>query len=574
MPRQYVAAAQKRLATGITSTDTTITLQDINGRDGTALTMTDFGDIGYAAIDPNTDTMELISFTGISSTQLTGVTRGLSFKQPYTAVVALRLAHAGNAVVIFTNTPQFYNDFVDTRNAETITGLYTFSNTVNPRLDTYVAPTVNEQFAPKKYVDDITLAGAPDASTTVKGISEEATAAEAAAGTAIGGTSARLFLPSAIANSVSSANTLVPITEPDGDIDVGFMELDAVWAFTGNNTHAGTETFSNTTNITPATSFQLGGVAFTGSMANLNESSTFFGATDITGTEAEDLSDGGITSIHNHTHEGYQRLLGRRAVDFRNCRFTSTTDGSIIIAIYSQNIAGSAKATFLIRYQRDPVTSVFYATHSTGGSTIANATTIMSEPTIVGSFVYQVYESSTGVVGVTRYALADLSGSTAITISGGTLVASSNYNAVFTDGTEIFIQRNPAGGTPEDYNRYTISGTTITFVAIRTFTSIIGGGALAVHVSDNTNLWSFNSTSQLVRSTLSTGGTDSTFTYGGATAAPNFGFGAGIGVVFVDSTAGLAILGTNRLYLGQVESIFTATSENGLDVAIFPIQKT
>lgn len=46
----------------------------------------------------------------------------------------------------------------------------------------------------KKYIDDISISGATDASTTVKGIVEEATQAEVDAGTAIGGTTARLFI--------------------------------------------------------------------------------------------------------------------------------------------------------------------------------------------------------------------------------------------------------------------------------------------------------------------------------------------------------------------------------------------
>lgn len=57
------------------------------------------------------------------------------------------------------------------------------------------APTISSdnQFATKKYADDLAIAGSPDASTTTKGIVEEATQAEVDAGTAAGGTSARLF---------------------------------------------------------------------------------------------------------------------------------------------------------------------------------------------------------------------------------------------------------------------------------------------------------------------------------------------------------------------------------------------
>lgn len=124
---KYVAAAAKKLSASITATDTTIALSDVNGRDGTALTMTDFGSIGYATIEPNGDNMEFISFTGISSTSLTGVTRGLKFEADYTADSSLRKAHSGGVSLVFSNSPQFYDEFVAKDNDETISGAYTFT---------------------------------------------------------------------------------------------------------------------------------------------------------------------------------------------------------------------------------------------------------------------------------------------------------------------------------------------------------------------------------------------------------------------------------------------------------------
>ena len=54
----------------------------------------------------------------------------------------------------------------------------------------------------KKYMDEIALVSAPDASTIAKGVTEEATQAEVDADTATGGTSARLFVnPSSLATS-------------------------------------------------------------------------------------------------------------------------------------------------------------------------------------------------------------------------------------------------------------------------------------------------------------------------------------------------------------------------------------
>lgn len=55
-------------------------------------------------------------------------------------------------------------------------------------------------------------------------------------------------------------------------------------------------------NIATAASWRLGGVAFTGTMALLNEAVTFFNATDITGTEAESLTAGTNVTSSLHIH--------------------------------------------------------------------------------------------------------------------------------------------------------------------------------------------------------------------------------------------------------------------------------
>ncbi len=72
---------------------------------------------------------------------------------------------------------------------ETVAGVKTFSS--SPIVPT---PTTDYQASTKKYVDDTAVAGAPNASTTVKGIVEEATQAEIIAGTATGATGARLAM--------------------------------------------------------------------------------------------------------------------------------------------------------------------------------------------------------------------------------------------------------------------------------------------------------------------------------------------------------------------------------------------
>jgi len=193
------------LASSISSTATSITLSSFQEPvTATPYTMVLIGsDIVYATIAPKTTSSEFISFTGITqnasgTATLTGVTRGLAKKTPFTTDSAYKLAHSGQTQFIISDAPQVFNEYVTLDNDETIVGLKTFpgGGTTNAPVSgtSYTAPTNNLEYSSKKYADDLAIAGSPDASTTVKGIVEEATQVEVDAKTAAGGTSARLFL--------------------------------------------------------------------------------------------------------------------------------------------------------------------------------------------------------------------------------------------------------------------------------------------------------------------------------------------------------------------------------------------
>jgi hypothetical protein len=171
---------------------------DLNGN---LLLMTAFGDKGFGTLEPKTPRAELISWTGITqnvdgSATLTGVTRNLRAISPYDQVSITGFQHAGGTSFVVSNTPAFYNEMSSRDNDETITGIYTFTNPNVPRMDvqpTYGAGT-EEYLATKEYVDNVAIAGAPDASTTQKGIVQEATQAQVDARTATGSTGARTFV--------------------------------------------------------------------------------------------------------------------------------------------------------------------------------------------------------------------------------------------------------------------------------------------------------------------------------------------------------------------------------------------
>jgi hypothetical protein len=116
----------------------------------------------------------------------------------------------------------------------------------------------------------------PNASTTVAGKVEEATTAEMGAGTAAGATGARLFVNSGNLVKTSSGagdENKIPVLGGAGSLAVGFMPT------------------------------------------NVQEANTFFGATDITGAEAETLTDGSDASTkHVHDMVTNLRLDGRMMV--------------------------------------------------------------------------------------------------------------------------------------------------------------------------------------------------------------------------------------------------------------------
>lgn len=158
--------------------DTSIILTTFTDIDGSDLTMANFGTVGYLTIDPgNGISEEQISFSGVTqntngTATLTGV-KNVLFIAPYTETSGLFKTHTGGAIVVASNTSGFYNKLTSKSDDETITGTWTFTNPNYPRMDTATpAPTADEQLATKKYVDDTAIAGAPDASTTVKGITK------------------------------------------------------------------------------------------------------------------------------------------------------------------------------------------------------------------------------------------------------------------------------------------------------------------------------------------------------------------------------------------------------------------
>ncbi len=183
---------------GAVSGATSVTLKSFTQIDGTLLTMTDFGTIGFGTLEPGNSTFEeQISFTGVTqnangTATLTGISTVLMVS-PYTQTSGLAQTHAGSTTFVISNTSGFYNELTSKSDDETVTGTWTFTNPNYPRMDTDTPePTDNEQLVPKSYVDNVVVSGAPNANTTTKGIVQLATQAQTDARTTVGSTGAFL----------------------------------------------------------------------------------------------------------------------------------------------------------------------------------------------------------------------------------------------------------------------------------------------------------------------------------------------------------------------------------------------
>lgn len=201
--------------------------------DGVKLTMSDFGDLPTVTVDPKiTNTEEIESFTGIvdngdNTATLTGVSRDLQSKYPYTGIGTGR-THGSGATVVFGNNPQVYGRLWAPENNATSTATLAFSSTTPPHYDqepanwTLVNP---ESFVSYAKLAATAIAGAVNASTIQNGIVQLATAAQAASSTATGSTAANLALWASYATSTPGLAGLWSVMSlNDGNLSPSWLD--------------------------------------------------------------------------------------------------------------------------------------------------------------------------------------------------------------------------------------------------------------------------------------------------------------------------------------------------------------
>lgn len=177
---------------------------------------------------------------------------------------------------------------------------------------------------------------------------------------------------------------------------------------------------------------------------------------------------------------------------------TAETDGSVIYASFRED----SDNPVIVRYERDSNTGFYKKTHiqeysvtGTGRSSLA----------VIGSYLYVYTTAAANAVDIKRVLSADLSGSTSMTETPS--VTGGDDGAMFTDGTDLFINVNTAVGT---WKQYSISGTALTYVQDITsgMTGVtnafyIGGLVYMLDSTDITNTinaYSYTTTFSLVAS--------------------------------------------------------------------------
>jgi hypothetical protein len=209
---KILANFETSLAATMSAAATTLTLNASVDGDGTTLS-----GLYSLTFDEGTSSEEhmLVTLAGAAGTVSK---RKLSRVDAFTEVEANKFVHNRGASVKCTNVSainiQRLLNGDDTFNSVAWTGVASIAGLSTPTSgETTKAVNV-------AYANALAIAGAPDATTTVKGISEEATQAEIAAGTAAGATSARLFTnPSTLAPHIQAGTWLYAAEDGSGSDD-------------------------------------------------------------------------------------------------------------------------------------------------------------------------------------------------------------------------------------------------------------------------------------------------------------------------------------------------------------------
>jgi hypothetical protein len=461
--------------------------------------MTDFGTKGYATIEPNNGIYEeQITFTGLTQNAggtctLSGVSTVL-FKTPYTETSGLAKAHAGGVKLVITNTAKFYDDLASPSNDETVSGQWTFS-LHSPAVPTETSSDVTHA-ASIEYVNNVASFGAPDASTTVKGIAKLTSA------------------------PVSATNPIV-VAETDTRLPTQ-NENDALVGTSGTAVSSSNKLVDNAdtaTTVTPGIIVRR--LATTGGIAL---PTTPTDTTDATSKAYVDTAIGTRTALTTFRNNGTAHA-SIRYTGAKNSQITFNTDGSVMYALFYSGTNGYSNIQRFVRTTNGNYvpTAAAVNVNLQGASIDGNSESIGFS--LVGNYLYVSYEDTGGLnpTYLTRMDEATLGNVTNMTYSGTTLTHGTNRTS-FSDGTNLYIHN-----TTTSWLKYSLSGTVATYVASVTIAGTTN--ALAAYYTGGFVYILTNDTNTIIKSNLT----------GTVSATPVFYFGA-------EGTGnGIGAYGTNLL---------------------------
>ena len=342
--------------------ETTLDLDAVTTNDSQTIVITDFpsGKIRLT-INPEGSTREDVYGTGISTLTITGLVRGLSEKGDDTSITANKKVHYPGETVIISNPGNFLkNDLVTIGDDQDVAGEKTFTDNLIRVGD----DTNSDMYFYAENADSDKPFIFYDASTNAWSFSNDGVSS-----TAIGG-GASVYTGGDGIDITSSVVKVDTATNPGLEISSNKLRVKVHTAAAtkltrdtngigldqaATPTWTGAHIFSSTLDIDTATNFKLGGVAYTGTMADLNEAETFFGLTDMTGTEAETLTDDSVAdTLHAHELDFIHHRIGTcvRHIGSANDGWTETvlngsvnrgSAGTVLVTVATDN--NSARLT-------------------------------------------------------------------------------------------------------------------------------------------------------------------------------------------------------------------------------------
>lgn len=232
------ALFETSLATGILSTDTSMTMVTNTVRGGSALS-------GYQCftIDAGKSIAEYACGT-VSGTAVTNMMRGIDLLTATTTNVSLEFPHRRGASITITDFPVL-QILKHQANGED-----SYSNMLNYKYDMNYSAASSTAIVSYGLLQRTAIAGGVNASETVQGISQLATGVQAASSTSLGSTSSRLVLPASLATSSPYTPGLyVPITQNNGTLNPNFISTStaSTYNFGGPFTTTGATTIATST---------------------------------------------------------------------------------------------------------------------------------------------------------------------------------------------------------------------------------------------------------------------------------------------------------------------------------------